>query len=137
MGETPWAKIIFALAAAVLIVGFVFTAVSVEPFRSVSFWLLLLISASAIVGAVGWAYTEIRRQETLSRQSEGGSASRAPTNARRVLGYAGVLIVVALIAVAGSLVPPRYAPVIWAVYIPLWLVGGWWVRRKSRKRKRR
>jgi len=119
-----WNVVLLVLAGAALIGGFVMTQVAVEPIRSASFWLLMLISGAAIVSAVGWGYTEIRIQERLSPKSGGTS------DARRILGYIGVLIVVAAIAVSGSMVPARLAPTLWAMYIPIWLFGGWWVRRR-------
>jgi cobalamin synthase len=131
-----WNLVILVLVAAGLIAGLVLTSVKVEPFRSASFWLLMLIGASMIVSAVCWGYTETRNQERLSRQ-----AGRNPSDARRILGYVGALIIVAVIAVAGSMVPSRFAPAIWAVYVPIWLVGGWWLGRKRGgyllKRRRR
>lgn len=124
-----WNVVILVLVGAVIIGGFFMTQVAVEPIRSALFWLLMLIAGAAIVSAVGWGYTEIRIQERLSPKSEGTS------DARRILGYVGVLIVVAAIAVGGSMVPVRLAPAIWAIYIPIWLFGGWWVRRRRGRRK--
>ena len=121
---------------AVLIAGFLLTTVTAEPFRTASFWLLMVVGALLIVSAVGWGFTQIRLQEGLSRQSAEASGSLQPTNARRVLGYVGVLIVVALIAVAASMVPSRLAPAILVVYIPIWLFGGWWLRRRAQRRRR-
>jgi len=124
-----WNVIILVLVGAAIIGGFVMTQVAVEPIRSGSFWLLMLIGGAMVVSAVGWGYTEIRIQERLSPKSEKTS------DARRILGYVGVLIVVAAIAVAGAMVPARLAPAIWAIYIPIWLFGGWWVRRRRDGRK--
>jgi len=124
-----WNVVILVLVGAAIIGGFVITQVAVEPIRSGSFWLLILIGGAMIVSAVGWGYTEIRIQERLSPKSEKTS------DARRILGYVGVLIVVAAIAVAGAMVPARFAPAIWAIYIPIWLIGGWWVRRRRSGRK--
>jgi hypothetical protein len=128
-----WNVVILVLVGAAIIGGFVMTQVNVEPIRSGSFWLLMLIGGAMIVSAVGWGYTEIRIQEGLSPKSQRTS------DARRILGYVGVLILVAAIAVAASIVPARFVPAIWAIYIPIWLVGGWWVRRRrdGRKSKRR
>ncbi len=126
-----WNVVILVLVGAAIIGGFVLTQVAVEPIRSGSFWLLMLIGGAMIVSAVGWGYTEIRIQERLSPKSERTS------DARRILGYVGVLIVVAAIAVAASIVPARLAPAIWAIYIPIWLFGGWWVRRRRDGRKSR
>ncbi len=124
-----WNVVILVLVGAVIIGGYFMTQVAVEPIRSALFWLLMLIAGAAIVSAVGWGYTEIRIQERLSPKSGGTS------DARRVLGYIGVLIVVAAIVVGGSMVPARLAPTLWAMYIPIWLFGGWWVRRRRGGRK--
>ena len=124
-----WNVVILVLVGAAIIGGFLMTQVAVEPIRSASFWLLMLIGGAAIVSAVGWGYTEIRIHERLSPKSDRTS------DARRIFGYVGVLIVVAAIAVAGSMVPARLAPAIWAIYIPIWLFGGWWVRRRRDGRK--
>lgn len=124
-----WNVVILVLVGAAIIGGFVMTQVAVEPIRSGSFWLVMLIGGAMIVSAVGWGYTEIRIQERLSPKSERTS------DARRIHRYVGVLIVVAAIAVAGSMVPARLAPAIWAIYIPIWLFGGWWVRRRRDGRK--
>jgi len=128
-----WNVVILVLVGAAIIGGFAMTQVAVEPIRSGSLWLLMLIGGAMIVSAVGWGYTEIRIQEGLYPRSE------MTSDARRILGYMGVLIVVAAIAVAGAMVPARLAPAIWAIYIPIWLFGGWWVRRRrdGRKSKRR
>ena len=124
-----WNVVILVLVGAAIVGGFVMTQVGVEPIRSGSFWLLMLIGGAMIVSAVGWGYTEIRIQERLSANSERAS------DARRIFGYVGVLIVGAAIAVAGLMAPARLAPAIWAIYIPIWLFGGWWVRRRRDGRK--
>ncbi len=124
--ENRWARFILALAATAIVAGFVFTTVPLEPVRTASFWLILLISGSAIVGAVGWAYSEIRRQE----QFADATAARPPSGRRRVLGYLAMLTIVAAIAVGASMVPTRLAPVVWAFYVPVWIVAGWWLRRR-------
>ncbi len=99
-----WNVVILVLVGAAIVSGFVMTQVAVEPIRSGSFWLLMLIGGAMIVSAVGWGYTEIRIQERLSANYERAS------DARRIFGYVGVLIVVAAIAVAGSMAPARLAP---------------------------
>lgn len=100
----------------------------VGPGRSTAFWFVLAIPILAIVGCVGWAYTEIRHLEQLA-------PIRSP--GRRVLGYFGVLVVVATIAVGGAMIPARLAPLLWTLFIPLWLIGGWWIRNHPRTKRRR
>ena len=55
--RTVWNVVILVLVGAAIIGGFVLTQVAVEPIRSGSFWLLMLIGGAMIVSAVGWGYT--------------------------------------------------------------------------------
>jgi hypothetical protein len=126
--QNPWRLFLLVLAAAGIVGGLVMSMLPVGPSRSVAFWFVLPVPVFAIVGGVGWAYTEIRQQEKLA-------PSKSAT--RRVLGYFGVLAVVAAIAIGGALIPSRLAPSLWLLFIPLWLIGGWWFRRQSASRRRR
>jgi len=92
--------------------------------RSVAFWLTIGIALLAIVGAVGWGNTEIRIQERLSAPK---------STSERVLSYLGVLAIVAAIAVGAAMVPSRFAQLIWLFYVPAWLLGGLWLRRRSHR----
>jgi predicted benzoate:H+ symporter BenE len=84
----------------------------------------MLVGGAMIVSTIGWGYTEIRIQEKLSPQT------KETLDGRRIVGYVGVLIVVAAIAVAASIVPAQVTPAIWTIYIAMWLFGGWWLRRR-------
>jgi hypothetical protein len=133
----PWARISLLLFAAALVAGLVLVTLPLGPLRWASLWLLILpIASLMIVSGVGWAYVEIRNQERMSRVSQIRRGQAPPSDARRILGYVGILVVVASIAVAGSMVPNRLAPIIWAVYIPIALVGGWWLRTKRKRTPR-
>jgi Ca2+/Na+ antiporter len=131
LGANRWARLIVLLAALAIVAGFVLTVVRVEPFQTASFWLLLLIAGAAVVSAIGWAFTEIRRQESVAQSSENFQES---PQGMRILKYLGMLVVVALIAVGATMVPSRFTPVAWALFIPIWLVGGWWLRRRRHSR---
>ena len=117
------------LAGTALLSGLGLTALSEGPLHTTSFWLTLVVGVLAIIGAVGWGYTEIRNQERLSQRRE--------TNGQRVISYVGMLVVVAAIAVCAATIPSRLAPVIWILYVPACLAGGWWLRRRSRTRRSR
>jgi uncharacterized membrane protein YidH (DUF202 family) len=132
--RNPWARISLGLVAAALVVGFLLTVVPGGPLGSASLGVLILIASSMIVSGVGWAYVEIRHQERISQAAQSRRGQGPPSDARRILGYIGTLVVVASIAVAGSMVPSRLAPIIWSVYIPIALVGGWWVRTRRKRR---
>jgi hypothetical protein len=120
--QNRWTALLLILVPAALLAGLGLTVLPEGPLRSAFFWLTILIAVLMIVGGVGWGYTEIRYQERLSQRRE--------TNLRRVVGYLGVLAIVATIAVGGAMVPSRLAPVVWMVYVPIWLAGGWWLRRR-------
>jgi hypothetical protein len=131
----PWARISLGLVGAALVAGFVLTVLPIGPLRSATLWVLIIpIAALIIVSGVGWAYVEIRHQELQSRASRMHRGEAPPSDARRILGYLGALVVVAVIAVAGSMVPSRLAPIIWMVYIPIALIGGWWLRTRRNRR---
>ena len=127
--KNRWAKFILVLAGIGVVAGLVLTTARSEQLRSPAFWTLMIVGGLAIVGAIGWAYTEIRHQEAASIAAAPGTAR---SGNRQVLRYVGVLIVVALIAVGATMVPRQFAPLVWALYVPIWLVGGWWFRRRGR-----
>jgi len=136
--RNPWARIILGLVGAALVAGFVLTVLPIGPFRSATLWLLIIpIASLVIVSGVGWAYVEIRNQERQTRVSQILGGQSPPSDARRILGYLGTLVVVASIAVAGSMVPSRLAPIIWSVYVPIALVVGWWLRSRRKRLNRR
>jgi hypothetical protein len=122
--RNPWAVFLVCLAGGGLLFGLGVAVLPDGLLRSVALWLTIGIAVLAIVGAVGWGYTEIRIQEKLS----------APKSSReRVLSYLGVLAIVAVIAIGAAMVPSRFAQLIWLLYVPAWLLGGLWLRRRSRR----
>jgi hypothetical protein len=126
--QNPWSWFLLALAEAGILFGFVMSLLPLGPERSIALWFVMPVPILAIVGAVGWAYTEIRHLEALGPKR---------TSSRRILGYFGMLAAVATIAIGGALIPARLAPVIWMLFVPLWLVGGWWLHNKRRPKRRR
>jgi cobalamin synthase len=124
-----WNVVLLILVAAALVAGLALTTLPAGPLRETAFWLTILSGVLMIVAAVGWGYTEVRRQERLSQ--------RFRTPRQRILSYLGVLIVVAAIAIGGAMVPSQLAPIVWTFYVPIWLVGGWWLRRASHRRHSR
>lgn len=127
--QNRWARYLVVLAGLAMLTGVGLTLAPIGPMRSAALWLIVLIGALVIVSAVGWAFTEIRQQEKLAEET-----SRAKTSGLRLLGYVGTLIVVALIAIGGAMIPSRFAPAVWALYIPIWLLLG---RRLSRREGQR
>jgi hypothetical protein len=122
--NNPWTVFLVCLAGGGLLFGLGVAALPDGLLRSVAFWLTIGIALLAMVGAVGWGYTEIRIQERLS-------APKATSE--RVLSYLGVLAIVAAIAVGAAMVPSRFAQLIWLFYLPAWLLGGLWLRRRSHR----
>jgi len=121
--RNPWAVFLLCVASAGLLFGLGVAALPDGLLRSVALWLVLGVSLLAIVGAVGWAYTEIRNQERLSPPKSDG---------QRILTYMGMLVFVALVAVGGAMIPSQFAHTIWLLYVPIALLGGWWLRRRRR-----
>jgi hypothetical protein len=124
-----WNVLILILVAVALVAGLALSTLPAGPLREIAFWLTILSGLLMIVAAVGWGYVEIRRQERLSQRSK--------TSRQRILSYLGVLVVVAAITIGASMVPSRFTAVVWAFYVPIWLVGGWWLRRRSHRRQTR
>jgi hypothetical protein len=122
--NNPWTVFLVCLAGGGLLFGLGVAALPDGLLRSVSFWLTIGVALLAIVGAVGWGYTEIRIQERLSAPK---------SNRERLLSYLGVLAIVAVIAVGAAMVPSRFAQLIWLFFVPAWLLGGLWLRRRSRR----
>jgi len=60
-----WNVVILVLIGAAIIGGFLMTQVAVEPIRSASFWLLMLIGGAAIVSAVGWGFRNANQPVTI------------------------------------------------------------------------
>ena len=118
-----WNRVILLLVAVALVVGLGLSFLPTGPLRDASFWLELAIAALMIVSAIGWAYIETRNQERLSELK---------SNRERILSYLGALVVVAALAVAATLVPPQLGRVMWKFFVPIWLVAGWWFRRRAR-----
>jgi len=121
--RNPWAVFLLCLASAGLLFGLGVAALPDGLLRSVALWLVIGVSLLAIVGAVGWAYTEIRNQERLSPRK---------SDRRRILMYLGLLVFVALVAVGSAMIPSQSAHTVWLLYVPIVLFGGWWLRRRRR-----
>jgi uncharacterized membrane protein SirB2 len=119
-----WNEAILVLVAAALLSGLGLSYLPNGPLRDASLWLTIGIGALMIVSAVGWGYVEIRNHERLSQPK---------SNRERIVGYLGALVVVTVIAVAAATVPAQVARVMWIVFVPIWLVGGWWLRRRGRR----
>lgn len=124
--QNVWAAVLVGLVAVALVAGFGLAYLPHGLLRDAAFWTVMAVGAFMILAAVGWAFTEIRTQERLS----------APTSdRRRVLGYLGILVVVAAIAVGAALTPRWFVQVISLLCVPIVLVA-WWRREHSRRHRR-
>lgn len=134
-----WTKLIFVLVGAGLVSAVLMTMLPAGLGRDLTFWLLTVpVVILLVIGGVGWAFTEIRivERDAQVRRVESGRPPRS--QAAQIFGYFAVLVLVAALAITGALIPTRYAPLIWSVYLPASFVAAWLLRmRRTRSQNRR
>jgi uncharacterized membrane protein YfcA len=123
--QNRWYWFLVAVAVTAIAGGIVLSLLPVQVSRPAAPWFVIPLAILMIVGVVGWAYTETRRQEKAGPRK---SASA------RILGYVEALALTAAIAVGATLAPARQAVAISAALASVAVVGGWWRRRRHRRR---
>ncbi|HEX2681402.1 MAG TPA: hypothetical protein VHQ03_08930 [Candidatus Dormibacteraeota bacterium] len=125
----PWAVFLLVLAGLGMLGGFALARLPQGGWRSTTLSMLIVIAALAIVGSVGWGYAETRRWERLSDVTK-------KTDRQRILSYLAAGIFTVALAITGAMVPVQLGRILWAIYIPVGLVGGLivgWIRKRLKR----
>ncbi len=122
--QNRWYWFLVAIAIAAIAGGIVLSLLPIRLSRPATPWFAIPLAILMIVGVVGWAYTETRRQEELGPR-------KSPS--ARIVGYIEALAVTGAIAVGATLAPARLASAISAALASIAVVGVWWRRRRHRR----
>jgi uncharacterized membrane protein YfcA len=123
--QNRWYWFLVGVAVTAIVGSVVLSVLPIRLSRPAIPWFAIPLAILMIVGVVGWAYTETRRQEKLGPR-------KSPS--ARILGYLEALAITAAIAVAATLAPARLTPAISASLALIALIVGWWRRRRHRRR---
>ena len=123
--QNRWYWFLVAVAVTAIAGSIVLSLLPIQVSRPAVPWFAIPLAILMIVGVVGWAYTETRRQE---------KAGPRKSPSARILGYVEALALTAAIAVGATLTPARLTPAISAALVSIALIGGWRRRRRHRRR---